>query len=161
MSWDFADHPLAHLLASIFEFHDRSRFHIIGFSLRRNDGSEWRQRIERGCDEFYEIPDRVSTTELADFVYSKNIQILFHLNGWTSGERTDIFVLRPAPIQIAYMGFCGSMGADYIDYIVTDEIASPPSVIDKIYIEKAIYMPYSYFANDYMQSSQYVFLPES
>lgn len=158
ISYDFADHPLAHLLASIFGFHDRSKFHVVGFSLRRNDGSEWRQRIERGCDEFYEVPDRLSTTDLANFVYSKNIQILFNLNGWTTGERTDIFVLRPAPIQISYMGFCGSMGADFIDYIVTDEISSPPHIVDSIYSEKAIYMPHSYFVTDYMQSSQYSLL---
>ena len=92
----------------------------------------------------------MSTTDLANFVYSKNINILFNLNGWTTGERNDIFVLRPAPIQISYMGYCGSMGADFIDYIVTDEISSPPIFIDKIYSEKAIYMPHSYFVSDYM-----------
>lgn len=86
-------------------------------------------------------------------IYSKNIHILFNLNGWTTGERNDVFVLRPSPIHISYMGFCGSIGADYIDYIVTDEICSPPEIIDKIYSEKAIYMPNSYFASDYMQSS--------
>lgn len=150
---------MAHLLASVFEFHDRSRFHVIGFSLRRNDGSEWRHKIGRTCDEFYDVPERISTTELADFIYSKNIHILFNLNGWTTGERTDVFVLRPAPIQVSYMGFCGSMGADYIDYLVTDEISSPPEWIDRIYSEKAIYMPHSYFVNDYFQSSQYVFKP--
>lgn len=62
---------------------------------------------------------------------------------------------------MSYMGFCGSMGADYIDYIITDEISSPPEWIDRIYSEKAIYMPHSYFANDYQQSSRYVFLPET
>jgi protein O-GlcNAc transferase len=70
----------------------------VGFSLRRNDGSEWRQKIEQGCDEFYDIPERANTIELAQFVNGKNIQILFNLNGWTTGERTDLFVLRPAPI---------------------------------------------------------------
>lgn len=161
VSFDFADHPLAHLLASIFGFHDRSKFHIVGFSLRKNDGSEWRQKIERGCDEFYEIPDFINTTELSDFIFAKNIHILFNLNGWTSGERTDVFVLRPAPIQISYMGYCGSTGADFIDYIVTDEISSPREFIDKIYTEKAIYMPHSYFVNDYMQSSKYALEPVS
>lgn len=161
MSWDFADHPLAQLLQSLFGFHDRSRFFVIGFSLRKNDGSEWRRKIESGCDEFYDIPEGTSTIDLANFVYTKNIHILFHLNGWTNGHRSDIFVLRPAPIQISYMGFCGSMGADYIDYIVTDELASPPDCMRRFYTEKAIYMPHSYFANDYMQCSQYALLPEN
>jgi predicted O-linked N-acetylglucosamine transferase (SPINDLY family) len=85
-------------MQSIFELHDRSQFQVVGFSLRRNDGSEWRRRIEQGCDQFFDIPDGTSTADLADFIYSKNIHILFNLNGWTSGHRTDVFVLRPAPI---------------------------------------------------------------
>jgi protein O-GlcNAc transferase len=83
VSWDFAEHPLAQLMASIFEMHDRSRFQVVGFSLRKNDGSEWRRRIERGCDEFYEIPDSMNTVEFSNMIHSKNIHILFNLNGWT------------------------------------------------------------------------------
>lgn len=70
-------------MASIFSMHDRSRFHIVAFSLRKNDGSEWRQRIEKGCDEFYDIPDGMGTVELSNLIYNKNIHILFNLNGWT------------------------------------------------------------------------------
>ena len=73
------------------------------------------------------------------------------------GERTDVFVLRPAPIQVQFMGFCSSMGADFIDYIVTDPIASPPSTVDRLYTEKVIYMPHSYYVNDYKQSCKFVF----
>ena len=72
------------------------------------------------------------------------------------GERTDVFVLRPAPIQIQFMGFCSSMGADYIDYIVTDRIASPSHTLDRLYTEKVIFMPHSYFVNDYANTCQYV-----
>ena len=61
-----------------------------------------------------------------------------------------MFALRPGPIQIQFMGFCGTTGADYIDYIVTDEIASPRQIVDQYYSEKAIYLPNSYFLNDYM-----------
>lgn len=68
MSWDFADHPLSALMSSVFKMHDRSKFIIIGLSLRRSDGSEWRRKIEEGCDEFYDIPDWISTLDLADFV---------------------------------------------------------------------------------------------
>lgn len=71
------------------------------------------------------------------------------MNGWTSGARNDVFALKPAPIQVNYMGFCGSIGADYMDYIITDEIASPPSCIERLYREKAIYMPHCYFVTDY------------
>lgn len=55
VSWDFADHPLSHLLQSIFKMHDRSRFHIVAFSLRPNDNSVYRKQIEKGCDEFYQM----------------------------------------------------------------------------------------------------------
>ena len=99
--------------------------------------------------------------ELAKFIHSKNIQILFNLNGWTSGGRNDVFVLKPAPLSVSYMGFCGSIGADYIDYLITDEISSPLDCIKRFYCEKAIYMPHSYFVNDYMQSSQYCLKPEA
>ena len=89
---------MAHLLQGIFTLHDKKKFHVTAFSLRRNDNSFYRQKIQAGCDEFYQIDDGMSTAELANFVNSKNIQILVNLNGWTAGERTDIFVLRPAPI---------------------------------------------------------------
>ena len=87
MSYDFADHPLAHLLNSLFKLHDRKQFQIIGFGLRPNDNSIWRKNIEDNCDEFHQIEKDVSALDLAGFVKSKNIHILFNLNGWTSGAR--------------------------------------------------------------------------
>lgn len=91
----------------------------------------------------------MKSIELANFIHSQNIDILVNLNGWTAGHRQDSFALRPAPMQVHFMGFCGSMGADYIDYMITDKIASPPEAMAKGYSEKAIYMPDSYFLNDY------------
>jgi protein O-GlcNAc transferase len=130
---------------------------VVAFSLRPNDGSQYRRKIEEGCDEFYQIPEGINAAELAKFINKANIHILFNLNGWTQGARNDVFCLRPAPLQVSFMGFCSSMGADYIDYIITDKIASPPEVIDRLYTEKGIFMPHSYFANDYKQSCRYVF----
>ena len=72
----------------------------MAFSLRADDGSLYRQNIQNGCDEFYQVDGKANVAELASFINSKNIHILFNLNGWTQGERTDVFVLRPAPIQI-------------------------------------------------------------
>jgi predicted O-linked N-acetylglucosamine transferase (SPINDLY family) len=100
VSYDFADHPLAHLLNSLFKFHDRNIFQIIGFSLRPDDKSVWRQNIANTCDEFYQMESGVSAHDLAKFINGKNIHILFNLNGWTAGARQDAFALRPAPIQI-------------------------------------------------------------
>lgn len=87
MSYDFADHPLAHLLNSLFKLHDRSKFQVVGFSLRPDDKSSWRQNIAKTCDEFYQIEQGVSALDLAKFIKSKNIHILFNLNGWTAGAR--------------------------------------------------------------------------
>jgi len=100
VSWDFADHPLAHLLQSIFKLHNRDYFQIVGFSTRPHDNSSYRHSIEQGCDEFYQVGEKANVADLATFIHSKNIHILFNLNGWTNGERTDVFVLRPAPLQI-------------------------------------------------------------
>jgi predicted O-linked N-acetylglucosamine transferase (SPINDLY family) len=81
--------------------HNRQHFQVVAFSLRPNDGSVYRRNIEQGCDEFYQIQDeKMNVAELASFINSKNIHILFNLNGWTQGERTDVFCLRPAPLQI-------------------------------------------------------------
>jgi len=151
---------MAHLMASVFEMHDRTKFEVVGFCNRVHDGSEWRSRIEQGCDEFYEVSNMVSTVELAAFINSKGIDILFNLNGWTGGGRGDVFVLRPAPVQINYMGYCGSLGLDTVDYMITDKICSPPEHLKTCYTEKMIYMPHSYFVNDYMQSSQYCLLED-
>ena len=98
VSYDFADHPLAHLLNSLFRLHDRKQFQIIGFGLRPNDNSVWRKNIENSYDEFYQIEKGVSALNLANFIKSKNIDILFNLNGWTSGARQDVFALRPGSI---------------------------------------------------------------
>jgi protein O-GlcNAc transferase len=113
-------------MQNVFGFHDRSCFQVVGFTYKTNDGSAWRQNIEASCDEFYVLPLSASALEVANFINQQNIHILFNLYGWTSGGRQDVFVLKPAPISISYMGFCGSIGADFIDYIITDEIVSPP-----------------------------------
>jgi protein O-GlcNAc transferase len=98
VSADFIEHPLAQLLTSLFGMHDRSKFYVVGFSLRKSDGSEWRQKIEASCDEFIDVYEGMSPSALADLIHSKNIHILFNLNGYTGGARNDAFSLRPAPI---------------------------------------------------------------
>lgn len=83
VSYDFADHPLAHLLNSLFKLHDRVDFQVVGFSLRQDDKSAWRQNIKQSCDEFYQMEPGITALDLADFIKRKNIHILFNLNGWT------------------------------------------------------------------------------
>ena len=128
---------------------------MVGFSTRPNDKSAWRQNIEASCTEFYDIQPDIPAAQFASFIYEKQIDILFNLNGWTLGQRSDVFALRPSPIQISFMGFCGSTGADYIDYVITDKVATPLETFESGFSEKAIFMPRSYYLNDYANTSKY------
>lgn len=89
--------------------------------------------------------------ESAARIFQDKPDILINLNGYTKGSRTEVFALRPAPIQAMYMGFPGSSGADYMQYFITDKVTSPPQYAH-LYTEKLAYMPYSYFVNDHKQS---------
>merc|ERR1740130_2233922 len=94
-------------------------------------------------------------------IHQDQIHILFNLNGYTKGGRSQIFSLRPAPIQISFLGFCGTLGADYIDYMVSDIQCVPctPEFTEH-YSEKMLYMPHTYFPNDHKQSATDVLDPD-
>ena len=98
--------------------------------------------IEVSHLDFYAICNRIA---------ADGIHILINLNGYTKGTRNEIFAVRPAPVQMLYMGFPGTMGADYIDYLVTDNVVSPPH-LEWVYHEKLLRMPHSYFVNDHRQA---------
>lgn len=155
VSSDFTDHPLCHLMQNVFGFHDRKCFEVYLFAISPDDGSEYRAKVVAGSDFFFDLSGVQDSYVLANEVYKCRIDVLFNLNGYTRGSRNEIFALRPGRIQISYMGFAGSLGADYIDYLITDKHTSPPS-LSYLYTEKLIWMPHSYFVNDYQQSAQYV-----
>jgi len=115
LSSDFNNHPLAHLMQSVFGMHDRRRFQVYCYSLSPSDQSQYRHTIERGADYFvdmnnWSIKDIVERIALID-----KIHVLVNLNGYTKGGKNEIFAARPCPIQIATMGFAGTMGAGNID----------------------------------------------
>ena len=107
VSSDFINHPLAHLMQSTFGYHDTSRFEIYCYSLRPSDGSIHRQMIERGAEHFYEV-SHLDVVSIASKIASDGIHVLINLNGYTKGARNEIFALRPAAIQMLYMGFPGT-----------------------------------------------------
>jgi protein O-GlcNAc transferase len=154
VSSDFGNHPLAHLCQSIFGMHDRSRIEVYCFALTPNDGSPYRARIEREVEHFIDI-STVQNGEAAKIIHSKQIHILVNLNGYTKGARNEIFALQPAPVQCSFMGFCGTLGADYVQYAVVDRVVVPEES-QEFYTEKLIVMPDSYFANDHKQSARFV-----
>lgn len=158
VSSDFGNHPLAHLMQSVFGLHDRSRFEVFGYSLSPDDGSPWRRRIQLEMEHFFDVSNS-SPEEIARLVgHVHRIHVLVNLNGYTKGARNELFVLRPAPIQVSYMGFCGTMGADFIDYLIADETVVP-ATLAPAYTETIAYMPHCYFVTDHKQSAPEVLDP--
>jgi protein O-GlcNAc transferase len=146
VSSDLRDHPMAYLAVGMFECHDRSRFEVTAISLGPDAESEFSQRIRRSFDVF--INGRVlGDDEIAAQVKKAKIDILVDLNGFTVGGRTGIFARRPAPVQLNFPGFAGTMGADYYDYIVADETVVPSSD-QAFYSEKIMALPDTYLPND-------------
>ncbi len=146
LSADFRRHPVAYLTAGLFEGHDRSRFEVIGISIGPNDGSDIRARLERGFDRFIDGA-ALADEAVAERIRAEEIDVLVDLNGFTIHARTAILARRPAPIQVNYLGFPGTMGAGFIDYIVADAVLIPPSH-QHGYAEKVAYLPHSYMPHD-------------
>jgi len=160
VSSDLGNHPLSHLMQSVFGLHDRSRIKVTCYSLNAHDQSQWRTKIEGEVETFRNM-SQVANDDAARLIHHDNVHILINLNGYTKGARNEIFALRPAPIQVSYMGFCGTLGADYVSYMIADETVVPKEEAhQQYYSEKIVYMPHSYFVNDYRQSSRYCLLED-
>ncbi|CAD6228530.1 unnamed protein product [Miscanthus lutarioriparius] len=152
VSSDFGNHPLSHLMGSVFGMHNKDIVEVFCYALSRDDGTEWRQRIKDEAEHFTDVSAMPS--DMIDKVINEDkIQILINLNGYTKGARNEIFAMQPAPIQVSYMGFPSTTGASYIDYLITDEFVSPLKY-SHIYSEKLVHLPYCYFVNDYKQKNQ-------
>ena len=145
-SADFHNHATGHLMAELFELHDKSCFEIIGFSFGPEKNDEMRQRLVKSFDQFIEVFSK-SDIEIAQLSRDLNVDIAVDLKGFTQDSRTGIFSYRVAPIQVNYLGYPGTMGAEYIDYIVADKTLIP-SQSQQYYSEKVVYLPHSYQAND-------------
>jgi predicted O-linked N-acetylglucosamine transferase (SPINDLY family) len=145
-SADFREHPLGRLLAELIEIHDRSRFEIIGFSFGPKTDDALQRRYVRAFDRFIDVRER-SSLEIASLARSLEIDIAVDLTGHTLGNRTKIFALRAAPVQMHYLGYLGTMGADYMDYIVADATVVTPES-EPHFSEKIIYLPDTHQVND-------------
>jgi predicted O-linked N-acetylglucosamine transferase (SPINDLY family) len=145
-STDFRNHPVAHLTAQVFELHDRSKFEIFGFSLGPDADDPMRQRLRRAFDRFFDLRAR-SDFEIASLARQLEVDIAVDLNGFTGNARPGIFALRPAPVQANYLGYQGSTGAGYIDYLIADAVVIPPGQREH-YSEKIVHLPHCFQAND-------------
>jgi protein O-GlcNAc transferase len=145
----FNDNVVAHLIHGLFKLHNRDKFQILCYSSGKDDGSHYRSQIEKGCDKFIDI-SRLNDTDAAECLYEDQVDILVDLMGHTKGNRLGICTLRPVPIQVTYLGFLGSTGADFIDYFITDKIVTPKQYA-AYYSEKLVYLPNCYQVNDHTQ----------
>jgi predicted O-linked N-acetylglucosamine transferase (SPINDLY family) len=145
-SADFRDHPMCSLMAEIFERHDRSKFEIFGFSFGADEPDEMRTRVSGAMDRFLDV-NSMRDREVARLSRELEVDIAVDLMGFTQNSRTGIFAERASPIQVSYLGYVGSMGAEFIDYLIADETVVPEES-QVHYSEKIIYMPDSYQAND-------------
>lgn len=146
LSADFHQHATSQLMAGVFEHHDRTRFEVTAISVGPNDGSDMRRRIEAAFERFVDAKPQ-SDAQIAELVRALEVDILVDLKGYTQDARTGIFAMRPAPIQVNYLGFPGTIGAGFIDYIVADRNVIPEHDFD-CYAEKIVWLPESYQAND-------------
>jgi protein O-GlcNAc transferase len=145
-SADFRGHAVAYLIAQLFELHDRSKFEIFGFSFGPFVDDDVRRRLAAGFDHLIDVKDK-SDAEIAELARNMQIDIGVDLMGFTEYSRTGIFAHSAAPIQVNFLGYPGTMGANYMDYIIADRTLIRPEEA-KFYSEKIVYLPHTYQVND-------------
>jgi len=146
LSNDFHDHATTHLILGMLRKHNRKDFRIYAYSYGHDDRSEYRRNLIAACDRFHDVR-RYTDKEVADLIYRDKIDILIDLKGYTRGARLGICALRPAPIQVTYLGFPGTTGAEFFDYMVVDKVVVPHDQ-RHYYTENLIYLPNCYQPND-------------
>jgi predicted O-linked N-acetylglucosamine transferase (SPINDLY family) len=147
LSADFREHPVAHLAAGLFERHDRSRFHTIALSLLAHpQPSVMRERLRGAFDQFEDVSS-YTDRDVAQLLRDLEVDIAVDLTGYTTGARPGILAFRPTPIQVSWLGYPGTLGVDYIDYLIADPIVVPTS--DEVhYTERIVRLPHCYLPND-------------
>jgi protein O-GlcNAc transferase len=146
LSADFRDHAVSYLLAGLFEQHDRRRFEVTALSYGSDSPGETGRRIKGAFDRFIDIRAR-DDRDVANLLREHQVDIAVDLMGHTRDSRSGIFAFRPAPIAVNYLGYPGSMGADYIDYIIADRFVIPDTQRQH-YSENVVYLPDTFQGND-------------
>lgn len=174
VSSDFNNHPLAHLMQSVFGFHNQARVKAFCYATTASDKSVHRLQIEREAPVFRDVSSW-SSEKLVDQIVRDDIHILVNLNGYTRGARNEVFAARPAPIQMSFMGFAGTLGAEWCDYLLADATAIPPETLrpyrsnlaltdvfrddaegeteDWVYSENIVFCRDTFFCCDHRQSA--------
>jgi protein O-GlcNAc transferase len=146
VSPDLREHPVGHLLAGVIEKHDKSRFELIGISIGVDDGSRIRARMKSAFDRFVDAKE-MTGRQIAQLMRDLEVDIAIDLAGYTSDSKIEIFAWRPAPIQVGYLGYPGTLGVPYMDYILADRHVIPEGH-QHFYDEKVAYLPHAYLPTD-------------
>jgi predicted O-linked N-acetylglucosamine transferase (SPINDLY family) len=146
LSADFHHHATAILTAELFELHDRSRFEVIGVSYGPDDKSSFRARLGKAFDRFMDV-SRLSDREVAKILHDLEVDIVIDLKGHTRSGRLKILAHRPAPVQLHYLGYPGTMGALFVDYVIGDGVTLPER-LQPFYDERIVILPHCYQPND-------------
>lgn len=146
LSSDFKRHATTQLMLQMLERHDRGAFDIVLYSHADDDGTDVRRRVEAACTRFVDI-SRIDDEQAASLIRRDGIDILVDLKGYTAGARIGIFGRRPAPLQVGFLGFPGTCGADFLDYFIGDRVTTPPALAPH-FAEKLAQMPHCCQPND-------------
>ena len=146
LSSDFNQHAVSVLIAELLERHDRSKFEIFGYCYSKDDGSETRARVVSAFDQYVPVL-QMSDYQAAKRIHQDGIDILVDLKGYTRDARSRILTHRPAPVQVNYLGYPSTMGADFIDYIIGDAVVTPMEH-QPHYDEAIVQLPQCYMPND-------------
>lgn len=146
VSGDFREHPVSNLLAGVFEHHDRDRWEPIAVSLAPPEPSSMGQRIERAFGQFLDA-SRMSDAEVVALLRELQVDVAVDLSGLSGAGRPGIFAARPAPVQINYLGYPGTLGSGYHDYIIADQVVIPEDA-RRFYAEQVLYLPHCFQPND-------------
>lgn len=146
VSSDFGAHAVSYLATGLIECHDRSKFEIHGFDTGAHATGKYRERLSKAFDQFHMLSDH-STSDMIDCILKNKVDILIDLNGHTKGATTELFAAKPASLQINLIGYPGTMGADFMDYIIGDKTLIPINEAG-FYSEKVIYLPDCFQPND-------------
>jgi tetratricopeptide (TPR) repeat protein len=145
-SADFHNHATAYLMAELFERHDKDKFDLIAFSFGPDTKDEMQVRVAKAFDQFIDVKG-MSDLEVAQFSRELGVDIAIDLKGLTKDSRLRIFSFKAAPIQVSYLGYPGTLGVDYFDYLIADKTLIPEASVQH-YSEKIVYLPNSYQVND-------------
>ena len=146
VSSKFHEHAGAHLIAELLERHDRQRFAVVGVSIGPDDSGAMRKRLIRGVDEFIDVRP-LTDAGVANLLRYREIDIAIDLSGYVEYARPGILAFRPAPIQVSFLGYPGTTGADFIDYLIADSVVVPANH-DRYFSERVVRLPGSYQVND-------------